>query len=115
MATYTPDGGSALTFALLIDPPTRQTSQQVSERLVPGSDDAVIDVIGKSVTKIRGIGKFDSFAALKTFEGAVGTDGVLIYSEESSPGIAVLLVSLERTRVTPGGVQLASVEFWIIA
>jgi hypothetical protein len=112
MATYTPSGGSAYTFGLLIDPPTRQTQQQVNERLVPGSNTAVIDVIGKAVTKIRGAATFASFVSLKTFEGAVGTDGSLVYSEEPG-GIAVLFVSLERTRVTPSGVQLADVEFWM--
>lgn len=112
MATYTPAGGGALAFNLFIDPPTRETRQMVSERLIPGSNSAIIDVIGKAVTKIRGIGKFLSFAALKTFEGAVGTNGVLVYSEESG-GINVLFVSLERTRVLPNDVHLAGVEFWI--
>lgn len=112
MATYTPSGGSALTFSLLVDPPTRDTAQQASERLIPGSNSAVIDVIGKAVTKIRGAAKFASFASLKTFEGAVGTNGSLAYSEEPS-GVAVLFVSLSRTRVNPQGIQLASVEFWL--
>lgn len=111
MATYTPSGGSALDFGLLVDPPTRQTSQTVSERLIPGSTTAVIDVIGKAVTKIRGAARFDSYAALKTFEGAVGTDGSLVYSEEPG-GVDVLFVSLERTRVTPQDIHLANVEFW---
>jgi hypothetical protein len=111
VATYTPTGGSAYTFSLLVDPPTRQTAQTVSERLIPGSNTAVIDVIGKAVTKIRGAAKFDSYAALKTFEGAVGTDGSLVYSEEPA-GVNVLFVSLERTRITPQGIQLANVEFW---
>lgn len=109
---YTPSGGSTYNFGLLVDPPTRQTQQQVNERVVPGSNTAIIDVIGKAVTKIRGSAKFTTFASLKTFEGAVGTSGSLVYSEEPS-GIAVLFVSLERTRVTPTGVQLANVEFWL--
>ncbi len=112
MATYTPSGGSALNLGLLVDPPTRQTNQQVSERMIPGSNTAIVDVIGKAVTKIRGAARFDSFAALKTFEGAVGTNGSLVYSEEPA-GVAVLFVSLERTRVTPQGIQLANVEFWL--
>jgi len=112
MATYTPSGGSTLNFGLLVDPPTRQTQQQVNERLIPGSNTAVIDVIGKAVTKIRGAARFASFASFKTFEGAVGTNGSLIYSEEPS-GIAVLFVSIERTRVVPSGVQLADIEFWV--
>lgn len=112
MATYTPSGGSPYNFGLLVDPPTRSTEQQVSERIIPGSNNAVVDVIGKPVTKIRGAAKFASFASLKTFEGAVGTDGTLVYSEEPS-GVAVLFVSMQRTRVTPGGVQLANVEFWL--
>jgi hypothetical protein len=114
MATFTPSGGSALNFGLLVDPPTRQTAQTVSERMVPGSNNAVIDVIGKAVTKIRGSAKFDSYASLKTFEGAVGTSGSLVYSEEPA-GVVVLFVSLERSRVTPGTVQLGTVEFWITA
>lgn len=113
MATYTPTGGSVLNFHLLVDPPTRNTSQTVSERLIPGSTSAVIDVIGKAVTKIRGQGRFDSYAALKTFEGAVGTAGVLIYSEEVA-GVNVLFTLVERNRVTPHDIHLASVEFWLV-
>ena len=114
MASYTPFGGSALSFGLKVDPPGRVTAQQVSERMIPGSNNAVLDVIGKAVTKIRGSAWFSSFASLKTFEGAVGTNGSLVYSEEPA-GIAVLFVSLERTQVTPQGVQLGNVEFWITA
>jgi len=112
MASYTPSGGSAYAFSLLVDPPTRQTAQTVNERLIPGSNTAVLDVIGKAVTKIRGAAKFTSYASLKTFEGAVGTNGSLVYSEEPA-GIAVLFVSLERTRVTPQDIHLANVEFWV--
>ena len=113
MATYTPAGESDLEFGLLVDPPTRQTQQSVSERIIPGSNNSVVDVIGKPVSKIRGAARFDSFDSLKTFEGAVGTSGVLVYSEEPS-GIDVLFVSIERTRtVSTTDLHLASVEFWI--
>lgn len=111
---YTPSGGGALAFQLLIDPPTRETRQTVSERVIPGTTDAIVDVIGKAVTKILGIGRFDSYASLTTFEGAVGTDGVLIYSEEPT-GIDVLFVALERNRVLRNDVHLAGVEFWIVS
>lgn len=112
MATYTPAGGSDLDFGLLIDPPTRETRQTMSERVVPGSTTAIVDMIGKPVTKIRGAARFDSFDALKIFEGAVGTSGVLVYSEEPA-GIDVLFVSLQRTRALPADLHLADVEFWI--
>jgi hypothetical protein len=113
MATYTPEGESAFNFGLLIDPPTRETRQTVAEAIIPGSNNAVVDVVGKAVTKIRGAGSFASFASLKYFEGAVGTQGVLVYSEEPA-GIPVLFVALERTRVAPNGLQIASVEFWMV-
>jgi hypothetical protein len=112
--TYTPTGGAALDFHLLVEPPTRDTRQTASERPIPGSNDVVVDVIGKATTKIRGRAYFDSYAALKTFEGAVGTDGVLVYSEEPL-GIDVLFIALERDRVTPQDLHFASVEFWITA
>ena len=112
MATYTPAGGADLDFGLLVDPPTRETRQTVSERVVPGSNSAIVDVIGKAVSKITGSARFDSFAALKTFEGAVGTSGMLVYSEEPD-GIPVLFVSLQRSRVTPADIHLANVEFWV--
>jgi hypothetical protein len=114
VATYTPSGGADLDFGLLVEPPTRTTTQTVNERVIPGSNDVVLDVIGKSITKIRGTARFDSFSALKTFEGAVGTDGMLVYAEEAA-GIAVLLVGLERTRVTPQDIHLGNIEFWITA
>jgi len=113
MATYTPDGDAELEFGLLIDPPTRTTQQTLSERVIPGTNTSKIDIIGKTVTKIRGQARFDSYGALTTFEGAVGTTGTLAYSEEPS-GIAVIFASLQRTRVTPDDMHLASVEFWII-
>lgn len=113
MATYTPAGGSALNFGFLIDPPTRRTEQQVSERLIFGSDEAIVDVIGKSVTKIIGRARIDSYASFLTFEGAVGTQGTLVYSEEAG-GISVLFRSLERNQVTKGDVHICSIEFWII-
>lgn len=112
MATYTPQGETALNLGLLVDPPTRETRQTVAEAIVPGSNNAVVDVVGKPVTKIRGVARFESFDSLKTFEGAVGTQGLLEYSEEPT-GIPVLFVSLQRQKVTPNGVQLAGVEFWI--
>jgi hypothetical protein len=112
MATYTPSGQSALSFHLLVDPPNRNTQQTMSERLIIGSTLSVVDRIGKAITKIRGAARVDSFAGLKTFEGAVGTSGVLVYSEEPG-GINVTLVSLERTRVTPGDIHLGNVEFWV--
>jgi hypothetical protein len=117
MATYTPSigpgAGLDLDFHLLIDPPQRETRQTLSERIVPGGDTAIVDRIGKSVTRIRGSARFDSFEALKTFEGVVGTSGTLFYSEEPE-GLTVEFVSLNRTRVTPFDIHLASVEFWII-
>jgi hypothetical protein len=112
MATYTPAGGADLDFRLLIDPPERQTQQQMSERIVPFSDHSIIDYIGKAVTKIRGTARFNSFNSLKTFEGAVGTHGTLVYSEEPA-GIDVIFVNLQRSRVTPADIHLARVEFWI--
>jgi hypothetical protein len=65
------------------------------------------------VTKIRGSARFDSYAGLNTFEGAVGTRGTLEYSEEPA-GIDVIFVSLDRTRVTPTDLHIANVEFWLI-
>lgn len=112
MASYTPEGESALNFGLLIDPPTRETRQTVAEAIIPGSNNAVIDVVGKAVTKIRGAARFDSYVSLTVFEGAVGTQGLLVYSEEPT-GLPVLFVALERTRVAPNGMQLGNVEFWI--
>jgi len=112
MAVYTPTAGSPLAFHLLVDPPTRETRQQISERLIPGSNNAIVDVIGKAVTKIRGQARFDGYAALKTFEGAVGTGGLLQWTEEPA-GVAVIFVSLERNRVTPNDIHLAQVEFWL--
>jgi hypothetical protein len=112
MATYTPAGESALNFGLLIDPPTRETRQTVAEAIIPGSNNSVVDVVGKAVTKIRGSARIDSFSGLKTFEGVVGTQGSLVYSEEPS-GIDVLFVALERRQVSPQGIQIANVEFWI--
>jgi hypothetical protein len=121
MAEYTPtDGpgaGTALAFHLLVDPPTRQTQQMMSERVIPDSFGAaagsVIDRIGKTVTKIRGAARFDSYGSLTTFEGVVGTQGTLTYTEEPS-GVSVIFVSMERTRVTPRDIHLATVEFWLI-
>jgi hypothetical protein len=113
MATYTPDGETALEFHLLIDPPTRETRQTMSERVIPGTNSSSIDIIGKTVTKIRGQARFDSYAGLTTFEGAVGSTGVLVYSEEPA-GLDVIFVSMQRTRVTKDDIHLASVEFWII-
>jgi len=113
MATYTPTAGSSLTFHLLIDPPTRSTRQTVSERVIPGSTSTIVDVIGKSVTKIIGRGRFDSFTIFKTFEVAVGTSGVLIYSEEVA-GVNVVFVALERSRVIKADVHLANLEFWLV-
>lgn len=113
MATYTPDGETTLNFHLLIDPPTRDTRQTISERVIPGTNSSKIDIIGKSVTKIRGQARFDSYGALTTFEGVVGSTGVLVYSEEPA-GIDVIFVSLQRTRVTKDDIHLGSVEFWII-
>jgi hypothetical protein len=116
MASFTPTEGPGvgvpLNFRMLIDPPARQTQQTMSERVIPNAA-SVIDKIGKTVTKIRGTGRFDSFGALKAFEGVVGTRGTLEYSEEPT-GIDVIFVSMERTRVTPADIHLANVEFWII-
>jgi len=116
MATYTPsDGlgaGTELAFHLLVDPPTRQTEQTMSERVIPGGQ-SVVDRIGKTVTKIRGNARFDSYGSLTTFEGVVGTQGTLSYSEEPG-GIDVIFVSMQRSRVTPADLHIASVEFWLI-
>jgi hypothetical protein len=117
MATYTPStgpgAGTPLAFHLLIDPPERDTQQQMAERTIRGATNSVVSFIGKAVTKIRGEARFDSFAGFKTFEGVVGTEGSLIYSEEPS-GITVIFVAMRRNRVTPHDVHLAQVEFWII-
>lgn len=117
MATYTPStgpgAGTPLNFRLLIDPPERQTQQTMAERVIPGATNSVVSIVGKAVTKIRGQARFDSFGALKTFEGVVGTRGSLVYSEEPS-GLNVIFVAMSRGRVTPYDVHLASVEFWII-
>src|SRR5437763_16775312 len=117
MATYTPsDGpgaGTPLNFGLLIDPPTRETRQTISERVIPGTNSSTIDIVGKTVTRIRGQARFNSYGALKTFEGVVGSTGVLVYSEEPA-GLHVIFAGLTRTRVTPSDVHLANVEFWII-
>jgi hypothetical protein len=116
MATYTPsDGlgaGTELAFHLLIDPPSRQTQQTMSERIIPNST-SVVDRIGKSITKIRGAARFDSYGSLTTFEGVVGTRGTLVYSEEPG-GIDVIFVSMDRTRVTAADIHLANVEFWLM-
>jgi hypothetical protein len=117
MAVYTPSNGPGvgvpLDFRLLVDPPTRETRQTISERVIPGTNSSNIDIVGKTVTRIRGQARFDSYAALNTFEGVVGSTGVLAYSEEPA-GIAVIFAGLTRTRVTPSDVHLANVEFWII-
>src|SRR5215471_17593343 len=116
-AQYTPStgpgAGTPLAFHLLIDPPERETRQVMSERVIPGSTNAVIDIVGKTVTKIRGQARFDSFGGFKTFEGVVGTQGSLIYSEEPT-GVSVIFVSMVRNRVTKYDVHIAQVEFWIV-
>jgi len=116
MATYTPsDGvgaGVTMDFGLLVDPPTRQTQQTMSERVIPGSNTAIVDRVGKGVSKIRCAARFDSFGALKNFEVVVGSQGTLVYSEEPA-GIDVIFVSLERTRTTAQDVHLGNVEFWV--
>jgi hypothetical protein len=113
VATYTPTAGSPLTFHLLVDPPTRDTRQTISERQVPGSTTTIVDVIGRAVTKVLGRGRFDSFTIFKTFEVQVGTSGVLIYSEEGA-GVNVVFVAIQRTRVTKADVHIANVEFWLV-
>jgi hypothetical protein len=117
MATYTPTtgpgAGTPLNFHLLIDPPTRETQQSMSERVIPGATNSIVAVIGKAVTKIRGAARFDSYGGFKTFEGVVGTQGTLAYSEEPS-GVPVIFVNMARTRVTPHDIHLANVEFWLI-
>lgn len=114
-ATFQPTTlAQALQFGLLVDPPTRETTQSVSERVIPGSNDSVIDVVGKTVTKIRGKARIDGFQALKTFEGAVGSLGTLVYSEEPT-GIQVLFIALVRTYVQPVSfINLCDIEFWVI-
>jgi hypothetical protein len=98
----------------LIDPPTRGTEAQVSERTIAGGDGVVIDVIGKPVTKIHGRARIQGYGAFTTFEGAVATMGNLVYSEEPT-GIQVLFVSMNRQWVnTTTDTHLADVEFWII-
>jgi len=114
MATYTPSGGSALSFHLLVDPPVRETRQTVTERIIPGSNSSVVDIVGKTITKIRGQARFDSYTALVAFEGAVGTQGTLVYSEEPA-GKPVIFVSLSRNRVTSHDIHIADVEFWLVA
>lgn len=115
--SYTPDGQSGLAFHMLSDQPTRQTQQTMSERIIPGStgldQGSVVDLIGKPVTKVRGNARFDSFDGLKTFEGAVGTQGTLVYPEEPG-GVRVIFISLERNRVLPPDIHLAAVEFWLM-
>ena len=114
-ATYSPSTLSvALQFGLLIDPPNRETAQTISERLIVGSNNVTIDVIGKPVTKIRGKARFNGFQALKTFEGSVGTQGTLVYGEEPT-GVQVILVSINRTWVNPvTDVHLCDIEFWVL-
>lgn len=108
-----PIATTPLEFRLLIDPPTRSTVQSVNEEMIVGSNDVIVDVIGKAVTKIRGRIRIDGFQALKTFEGVVGSSGILVYSEEPT-GIEVLWVVLERIGpIVPGDIHICSVEFWI--
>jgi hypothetical protein len=124
VATYTPSNGdvagTSLDFHLLIDPPIRETVQQMAERVIPHAGlnefplkKNVIAIVGKAVTKIRGQARFDSYAGLTAFEHVVGTQGSLIYSEEPS-GITVALVSMRRNRVTPHDIHLAAIEFWLL-
>jgi hypothetical protein len=113
MATYTPSGGSTLNFHLLVDPPERETREAMAERTIRGATNSVVSFIGKPVTKIRGQARFDSYGGLTTFEGVVGTQGSLVYSEEPS-GIPVAFVALQRMRVTPHDIHVASVEFWLL-
>jgi hypothetical protein len=116
MAIYTPSDGVGagvdMDFHFLVDPPTRQTQQTMSERVIPGGQ-SVVDRIGKTITRIRGTARFDSYGAFKNFETVVGSEGTLVYSEEPG-GIDVIFVSMERARVTPADIHLASVEFWLI-
>jgi len=114
-STYQPSTlATPLQFGLLVDPPGRDTTQQVSERLIPGSGAVVIDVIGKPVTKIKGKARFNGYQSLKTFEGAVGTQGALVYSEEPQ-GVQVLLVSINRQWTNPNlDVHIADIEFWLL-
>lgn len=103
-----------LQFGLLIDPPNRETTQVISERVIPGSTAVVIDVIGKPVTKIHGKARINGYQSFKTFEGAVGTIGTLIYGEEIT-GIEVIFVSINRQWVNPqADVHLCDIEFWVI-
>jgi hypothetical protein len=112
-ATYTPSGGGSLQFGLLIDGASRETRQQINEEVIPGSSNVVVDIVGKLSTKIKGRAIFSSFAALQTFEGAVGTNGSLSYVELSG-GVSfnVVLVSIERQQVTPSDIQIGNIEFW---
>lgn len=114
----TPIASAAFSFGLLIDPPTRETRQTVAEQIIPGTNTAFVDIIGKSITKIRGTARIDTFALLKLMEGIVGSNCTLIYSEEPA-GVPVLFVSLERTKVsgrvlgTGLDTHLCNVEFWL--
>jgi len=108
-----PIAAGPFNFGLLVDPPERYTELDVNERIIIGSTDSTIDILGKPVTKIKGKGRFDGFAAFKVFEGLVGSDGTLIYPEEVA-GIHVLFVRLQRVLVTKSDIHLANVEFWIM-
>lgn len=113
-ASYTTSTGVLIVFGMLVDPPDRDTTQQISERLIVGSNDAVVDVIGKPVTKIKGKFRIDGYENLKVFEGAVGTMGSLVYTEETG-GLAVILVTVHRTYVQSiSDIHVGDIEFWVI-
>lgn len=114
-ATYQPTILSTpLQFGLLIDPPNRQTEMTVSEAVIPGSTDVVLDMIGKPTTKIRGKARINGYQAFKTFEGAVGTMGTLVYGEELS-GIQVAFIGINRQWVNPqSDIHICDIEFWIL-
>jgi len=118
LATFTPDGGTALAFGLLIQNPGRETKQTANEEMIIGTNDVVIDVIGKAVTKIRSGAIIASIEGLETFEGAVGLQGTLAYTEygltPTSVSYTVLFMECSRVNVTKGGVQIVNMEFWII-
>jgi|SRR5215831_1735213 len=115
-ATYTPSGGGSLQFGLLITAAGRETRQQVNEEIIPGSNNVVVDIVGKLSTKIKGRGIFADYSAFTTFEGAVGTNGTLTYSEQTGGvSLSVVFVGMDRQQVNLQGYQIADMEFWIIS
>lgn len=118
LATFTTGPTGALQFGMTIQNPGRETKQLANEEVITGTNDVVIDIIGKAVTKIRSSAIIASISGLHTFEGAVGLSGTLSYTEygPSPVGVSypVILMECSRTGVTKGGIQMVNVEFWII-